>query len=258
MPNSISADETTENQLPLDYGDFSFSEDDFDYAKVMIYGPSGHGKTRLLATAMDDPRLSPIFLLDYEGGTRSIAGRNVKRRKIVDWEDFNEAYEYLAKGDHPFKSIGLDSASEAHLFALYKRLTASDRGPRKNADQLDENDYGIAATQIRRLIRKFRDLPYHFFATALSQEATDVREGVVKKPGLSGKLADDLMGIFDTVAYLGVTGEGDDARRLLVLQNYAKIRTKIRIPPGLPQVNEILEEEPGTLNLTQLLEVMGY
>jgi hypothetical protein len=232
---------------------FQFTDDSTDaFAKIMVYGPSGYGKTRLLSTAMADQRTSPLFLIDYEGGTSSIRGTGVKRRKIETWEDFNETYEYLASGDHPFKSIALDSASEAHLFALFQRLQATDRR-RTNADALDENDYGLAATQMRRLIRKFRDLPYHFFATALSQEVTDVREGVVKKPAMSGKLADDLMGIFDCVGYLAKDGDGADALRVLVLQNYSKIRTKIRIPPELPQISEI--DDP---TISKILDAMGF
>jgi hypothetical protein len=246
------------NDVPI----FVVGDDDEDSgpAKCLIFGPSGHGKTRFLGTANDDVRTYPILILDYEGGLTSLKGRKppVDAWSIRSWEDFNKAYEYLNKGDHPYKSIGLDSISEAHVMALMLRLTTTDRR-RPIADQLDENDYGIALVQMRKLIRKFRDLPYHFFCTALSKEESDVREGVVKKAALSGKFADEVVGIFrSSVSYMAQTdvGEGESKRTLpvLILGGYPKIKTKLRLTFSSPTPpNEIVDPTIG-----QLLDVLGY
>src|SRR3990172_9664620 len=43
--------------------------------KMLFYGPPGVGKTVLAASAKDVVALSPVLLVDFEGGTRSIQDR---------------------------------------------------------------------------------------------------------------------------------------------------------------------------------------
>lgn len=227
---------------------------DLTLMKVLLYGPAGYGKTTLLATAMEDPRLSPILVLDYEGGTSVLGGTKVKVFDVKGWDDFNQIYAILASGDHPFKTIAIDSMTEAHMASLLGRLDVNTRN-RKDPDALDMNDYGIALTQTRRLLRTFRDLPYHFIATALSQDVVDPREGSIKKPNLQGRLADEAQGIFDIVAYLSrdVDEEGT-AFTILALQNYPKIKTKIRIPMHIKR-NEPVPDEIFNPTLGMLLDI---
>lgn len=217
--------------------------------KMLIYSPAGHGKTTLLGTAQDDERTNPILILDYEGGVGSLVGRRsaidgkeVAVATIRSMNDYESILKYLKSGDHPYKSIGVDSLSEAHMLALMSRLDPAISGrTRKNEDQLDENDYGIVLTQMRRFMRDFRNLPMHVIYTALAKETSDVREGLIKKPALPGQFAEDVLGIPEVVGYLATTqlDEGETAR-VLVLQNYPKIRSKARMPYGITAPNEIM------------------
>lgn len=223
-----------------------------EFLKCLIYGAAGSGKTTFLGTANQDERTFPILVLDYEGGTSSLKGvePEVDIFPIRSWEDYNEAYHLLSSGNHPYRSVALDSISESHIFALMNLLD-SQASRRKIPDLLEQGDYGIALVQMRRLLRAFRDLPLHIFATALDRADIDPREGTVRKPALAGALSDEVLGIFDVVGFLGITAipEGDTTvtHRVLVLQNYPKIRSKVRAPFGKEIPDEILDPTVSTL-----------
>lgn len=242
-------------------------------ARVLLFGPSGHGKTHLLGSLSDDPRTSPCLFLDYEGGVSTLIGKDFVEAEVANdlrnysgkssvvfsvrsWEDFSAAYQAITDAPNSFKSIAMDSGTEAQLMALLLRLEDTTRR-RSNANALDENDYGIVLTQMRRLFREFRNLPYHFFVSALAKEDTDVREGKVKKPSFVGSFLDEAPGMFECVAYLALSEDRDEngepkTTRVLVLQNYPKIRAKVRMPDGMTAPDEIVNPTMGAL-----LDVLG-
>jgi len=229
------------------------------FLKCLIHAPSGAGKTRLIATANDDERTSPMLLIDYEGGTQSLVGRDIDIERIRSWEDYNRVYTMLS-GEHQYKSIGLDSISETHTFALLAQLVAGDR-KRSIPDLLEQGDYGIALVQMRRLLRTFRDLPVHVFCTATSKSDIDPREGTVIKPALAGAFSDEVMGIFDVVAYLALSDipnpdtNENETHRVMVLKNYPKFRTKIRIPQEL---DAEVPDEIVDPTVTSLMDILHF
>ena len=227
------------------------------FLKGLIYAPSGHGKTRFLGTANDDPRTAPTIMLDYEGGTQSLVGRDIDIVKIESWETFNEVYKFLSSSDHKYKSVSLDSISETHIFALLQ-LLSNDTRNRKIPDLLEQGDYGIALVQMRRLLRSFRDLPLHVFASALSKTDLDPREGSIIKPSLAGAMADEVQAIFDIVGYLSLATmqgeEGEETHRVLLLQNYPKYRTKARMPENVTDVPDELVDP----SVTSLLDALHF
>lgn len=221
------------------------------FCKTMIFGPAGSGKTRFLGTANDDPRTNPMVILNYEGGTMSLMGRDIDIWDIRSWQDLNEAYTELASGTTKFKSIGIDSASEVQVFALLNLLESGTRN-RAIPDLLEQGDYGIALTQMRRFLREFRDLPFHVFMTALPAEDIEPRIGTVMTPAFTGKFLKEAPGIPDVVGYLtqaDITNEAgeDESHRVLLLQNYPKYRVKVRLPIGVEAPNELIDPTVGAL-----------
>ncbi len=226
------------------------------FARCLFFGPSGQGKTSLLGTAQEDERTAPMILLDYEGGTSVLVGTDMDIVRIRDWKDYNDTYAYLLRSKHPYNSVGMDSISETHIFALLAQLDSSTR-TRTVPDLLEQGDYGVALVQMRRLLRKFRDLPLHFFATCMAKDETEPREGTVKKPALAGALADEAPGIFEMVAYLAVADTEDEegniaTLRYLLLRNQAKIRVKVRVPKGTA-LPEFIENP----TITSVLDILG-
>lgn len=231
--------------------------------KALIFGPPKHGKTRLLGTAVFDKRTCPIAILDFEGGVLEVLdglpggpdGPDWYHIPITSWDDFNAAYERLRVNEEGFKACAIDSLSETHIFALLTLL--EDPGIKreeKDADLIQQPDYGKALVQIRRLVRTFRDLPLHVFYTAHHKEDTDTREGLIKTVKLSGQAATEIPGMMSMVGYLALT-EDDEGKtqRTLLLQNYAKIRTGVRTGWDVVAPDEIDDPTIGAI-----LDALNY
>jgi hypothetical protein len=227
----------------------------------MVHGPQGQGKTVFMGTLAHDPRTSPALFLNFEGGDLSLQGMPGEWdiAPVLSWEDYNVQFERLLSNKEGFKSFGVDSLSETHIFALLNILDV-EGAKRKNANLIEQGDYGTAMVQMRRLVREFRDLPLHSLFLASSKDVRDPREGMVKKPALAGQLADDIPGMMDLVGYLAITDEEDEDGELtgnvirsLLLQNYPKVRTKVRTPWGVVAPDEI-----NNPTMTSVLDTLGY
>jgi hypothetical protein len=197
-----------------------------------------------------------MLLIDFEGGESTLAGLSIDVVRVRSWEEYKDVFETLANDESPikYKSVGIDSISETHLWALLT-LLEKNKYSRSNPDLIQQGDYGVASTQMRRLLREFRDLPFHVFFTSLAQDVSDPKEGMIKKPALSGKMADEVPGIMDVVGYMGMSPSDDtgEVERVLCLKNYPKMRVKIRTPWNAEDVpDEIVDP-----TVTKLLDVLG-
>ena len=225
--------------------------------KMLVYGNSGTGKTRLLASANEDDRTYPILILDFEAGTQSIAGgvHPVDVWTMSSLKDLVEAQNYLSKGQHPFKSVGIDSLSEIHQQCIATAMNAgSNRSARPGeAEQPQQKDYLIALLQMRKIVRSFRDLPLHVFMTALLREELDQREGLVRKPALAGAFCDEVGGVVDVLGYYTSRSVGPKTQRVLITGNQANARAKFRVPLNIqapetipdPTITKILDIKEG-------------
>jgi hypothetical protein len=96
--------------------------------KVVLYGPEGVGKSTLAGQSPD-----PVFL-DTEGGTHHL---DVARfDAVATWEEITAAVTQLAKADHPFKTLVIDTADW-----LEKRL-AEHLCRKSNKESIEDFGYG--------------------------------------------------------------------------------------------------------------------
>ena len=233
-------------------------------ANCLFYGPPKHGKTVLIGTAAQDKRTTPTAILDFEGGVLDVLDGMPKKGKdwvhfpVGTWDDFNTIYnDELIQNKFGFKSCSVDSLSETHIFALMtildnERVRREEKGT--NPDLIEQGDYGVGLVQLRRLVRYFRDLPMHTFYTAHHKEDVDAREGRITTVNLSGKAAVEIPGLMTAIGYLALTEDDDGTLgRVLLLQNYAKIRTGVRMPWGQEAPDEI--ENP---TITKVLDALKF
>lgn len=229
--------------------------------KTLIFGPPKvAGKTHFLGTAAHDERTAPVAALDFEGGMIDVLetmpgwGTDFVHIPIASWDDMNEAYARIQENDEGFRSVGVDSLSETHIFALMDLLNDGRPSREKEPDLIQEGDYGIALVQLRRFTRMFRDLPLHVFYTSHSTEKAMPKEGLVTLPSLAGKAAFEIPGLMTVVGYLTqIEDEEGETQRALLLQNYAKLRIGVRAPWGVEVPDEIIDPTVG-----KLLDALQY
>jgi hypothetical protein len=90
---------------------------------MLIYGEPGIGKTRLAGSSIMVPEMCPVLLLDFEGGTLSLAGDykavevwpDPEGEKRPTWKDVDTLYGTLYN-KNPYKTIILDSLTEVQKF----------------------------------------------------------------------------------------------------------------------------------------------
>ncbi len=227
------------------------------YMKALVFSPLGHGKTRLCGTAQEDPRSSPALFLDFEGGEQTLAGLDIDMVSIRTRSDFNDVYEELLHGKTKYKSVCIDSVTEVEFSDLMEIMAeAKSRRQPKEWDLVEMGDYGKSHVRLQRLVRQFRDLPYHVIMTAGAQDVKEPRVGMVKKPSLTGKMADQIPAIMDVVGYLalGYNSETEQTTRSLLLQNHSEFRVKVRTPWEVTDVPDLIED-PTVGKLLDVLHI---
>jgi hypothetical protein len=96
--------------------------------KAVVYGPEGVGKSTLAGRLPD-----PVFL-DTEGGTHHLDV--VRLDAASTWDEITSAVGQLAKSDHPFKTLVIDTADW-----LEKRLVEH-LCRKSNKDSIEDFGYG--------------------------------------------------------------------------------------------------------------------
>jgi hypothetical protein len=210
--------------------------EDKAFMKALVFAPHGRGKTTFLGTAQEDERTAPLLLLDFEGNTESLYGLDVDIWPVRNWDNFEEVYRFLSVPGHGYKSIGIDSISEVNTYALLQEMTrrVNIGGPGREdfPDQAQKQDYGAILVQMRRLLRRFRDLPMHVIYTALDDTEPEPGEGIVKIPGMVGKMRREVGALMSVVGYIALDPEKKDDHgeplRTLLLRDIPAFRVKVR------------------------------
>lgn len=226
------------------------------YLNIMIYGDSGTGKTTLAGSADEVPSMRPVLFVDIEGGTESLRHSypDVQTVRVTTWKEMQGLYNELHEGNHPYKTVVLDSLTEIQKFNMYQIMgEVIQKRPDLDVDVPSMREWGKNLEQIRRFVRGFRDLEMHTIFTALSRADKNDRTGMVtNKPSLSGKMADEVAAFLDIVAYYYVKqiGDGEDAefKRLLLTTKTDSVVAKDRsgkLPmileyPTMKKIHEVM------------------
>lgn len=227
---------------------------------IVVHGESGAGKSYLADTAP-----GPRLVFDAEGGVRFTPSRKVHWNPkdkppepdgswdtavvtVTDLDSLRYALQWLQVGQHPFKSIVIDSLTE-----VQKRFVDSIAG----AEQMKLQDYGELSRKSESLVRQFRDLTMHqthpvevvVFVCGTRERG---QEHAVLRPALTGSMAEQLGYYVDVMTYLAVIPSGEDGklqRRALFAQVdgiAAKDRTgRLGVTMDAPSVPKMLEEVYG-------------
>lgn len=212
-----------------------------EFLNILIYGDSGIGKTVLSGSASAVPAMSPVLVLDIEGGTRSLAHRypDAKAVRIKNFDHLNKVYNDLRKMNHGFKTVVIDSLTEARAFGMYEIMRrALQTDPDRDPDLPGIGEWGKSSEQTKKLIRAFRDLPMHTIFVCLAKTDKDKKGRSLTSPMLPGKLGSEVAAFLDVVLYMYKKEDPDDetVKRYLLSQYTDEFVAKDRtdaLPPVL-------------------------
>lgn len=207
MPKLSELDKLTEEAIAQIGGIDIFSvQEAEDFVNLLIYADSGTGKTVLAGSSDAVPEMSPVLFVDGEGGTFSLRAfyPNCKVVRVKSWREMQELYNALRRGDHPYKTIVLDSLTEFQKFSMNEIMReVVEKDPDRDPEVPSVREWGKSGEQIRRLVRGFRDLPMNVIFTALVLDDKNQKTGkTIYRPSLPGKLAKEIPGYVDLCLYM--------------------------------------------------------
>jgi energy-coupling factor transporter ATP-binding protein EcfA2 len=144
------------------------------YARVLLYGPNGSGKTRIAASGP-----AHLIIDANEEGTRSVRSYpGVEVFPAKTWEDLVWAYWFLRSGEHEYQSFSIDTLTNMQAACLVHVLKEGvDRDPIKDPAMPQGKDYQKVNTLMKKFLIWYRNLPMH--CTFIAQEKqVDTEEGL--------------------------------------------------------------------------------
>lgn len=205
-----------EEEVESPFGEWSAETAGEIGIKVLLYGASGMGKTRMGATF---PR--PLFL-DLEGGLRStIRVKSVLRypknpkEKITSLDQVKKFYKLVKETQNPnFETIVIDTLTELQGLVSKNVLSKYDAN-RMYDDQMTMADYGKANRDFLNIIRLFLNLPYHIVFTAHAIQVDDPEQQVY--PKFVGKqIGPDLQRVMEMIGFCHVVKGKDGGSEYMV------------------------------------------
>lgn len=192
--------------------------------KVSIYGRSGTGKTRLMATF---PK--PLLIIGSEKGLKSIHNVPGLQKFILRTsEQLTELIAGLREGKpskfgKPFASVGLDTATMLQDLVLKEILGLEELPEQKSWGMATQQDYGICTAQVKEYLRHLLDLAdnsnIHVAITAQERNFTEGTASEVLAPSMGPSLTPALATWFNPAC--------DYIVETFIREQFKEITTKI-------------------------------
>lgn len=237
---------------------------------ILVHGASKAGKSSFSVTCP-----APRLYMDVESASRFLA---IRRREwdpakeappepdgtwdtaVVatrDWGTVERAYQWLASGQHPFRSLIIDSISE-----LQQRYLEKETGRQQPTMQ----QWGSTFRIVSGLVRDIRDLTQHptkpmecVVMTAMTRQMDGMW-----RPWVQGQLQTVLPYLLDVVGYLWVdqevnelTGEAVEVRKILTRRT-GQFEAGERVDGKIPTVVSVSSRAPGESgdDITRLIDMV--
>jgi hypothetical protein len=195
------------------------------YPTIVLFGPSGVGKTKLAASAPQ-----PHFMDSNKGvltldGIRQLA--HVRGNDVSSMDDLDELLDHFMGKKQPdfrklFQTSVLDHFDD--IQAIVKEmigLRAAAKDDRLDPDELEGKKWDVLNTKLKRYLRKFKRLKTVKILICGEKEGKDGR----MMPALQGALASGLPYFSDHIMYLRL---GPKNKRILYLKPTTEVYAKTR------------------------------
>lgn len=182
------------------------------WLKVLIYWPSGSGKTVFAWTAKD------ALFLSAERWLLSIKDTSPEYIDIKTFEDLQKAFIYLSKWGHKYKTVIIDSITEIN------EIIKSEI-EKRNGHFMAKSDWWELQNKIEDVLHAFHDLPMHVIFIAQEQSEKDEDKTTRILPSLNWKTSTKVASLMDVVAYMTIEKNG---KRKIVTNSNSRLLTKDR------------------------------
>lgn len=203
------------------------SESKFDPRYILVYGPSGIGKTTLASQLKGN-----VLLLDCEAGVSAIrkATNSIEviplsedddKKSLTEEERFDRFKKFCAFVAEPetkkkYDTIFIDSLTELSQ-NIFKHFEARYDGFKV---------WGEYASAMVDLLKYFRDLQHYQVIFTALETATEVDGSLIYSPNVGGKKAKEaILPVFDEVFRMIADNE---KKRFFITQPTAKTQAKDR------------------------------
>lgn len=183
---------------------------------ILLYGDPKNGKTWLAASASEVEALSPVLLIDVEGGASAIARdwRDVDVINVESHQQLDQVLEGLITTEHKYKTVIIDTLG-----------VAMDRAEKFFGEKPENKNnkfgkWGELKEWTNKTVRALHSAPFLAILIAHAQDEKDEQTGAVKvMPMLPGSAKNTLPAIPDIIGYMTAEKTEDGVKRVLNLQS---------------------------------------
>lgn len=209
---------------------------------VLLYGDPKRGKSWLAASAAEVAEMSPVLLIDVEGGASAVARdwKDIDVINVSNHEQLMAVVNDILNIEHKYKTVIIDTLGvamdRAEKFFGEKPENKNNKFGRWSELKIWVND----------IVRAFHSAPFVSIIVSHAQDDKDETTGAVKTvPMLPGSAKATLPAIPDIIGYMTAEVTDSGTKRVLIVESSDRLVTGNRfgLPPKIyePSMKKVID-----------------